>query len=282
MSFLDKPKKIALGTPAWAYRCFWMRPKGSGWHAINAFPALSPDIPQKFLWNYRDDKEGLCRYIDVLLTGQRSEATTIEVSGAVSDTEMFHCDRPKDPVIRVAVRRFVDYLMLRDHFEVPLWGKVHFITDGWNVIPREFIAAIGQLLGEDGSFLDPTKPWKHCTEQDLAAMGLKTSDVTSSMNRKRFARPNATAEQVFAGADASAGDAPPAPPREIELSREIFDRYVDMLTQVIPEDEQHYFTRRIISVSGPILWCGTSYARSGPWRVWTRNTAELLALGLNL
>ncbi len=275
-------KKVALGAPAWTYRCFWVRPKGDGWQPINAFPALSPDIPHKFIWNFREDKEGLCRYIDTLLTGQRSEASAIEMSGAVSDVEMFHSDRPKDTIIRVSVRRFIDYLRLRDHFDVPLWGKVHFITDGSNIIPREFIAAVGQMLGNDGNFLDPTKPWKHCTEQDLAAMGLKTSDITSSMNRKRFPRVNPTLENMTTNADEFDGEAPPAPPREIELYREVFDRYVDMLTQVVPEDNKPYFTRRIISVSGPILWCGTSYERSGPWRVWTRNTAELLALGLNL
>ncbi len=233
------------------------------------------------MWNYRDDKEGLRQYIDALLTGQRSESAATESTGAVSDTELFHMDSPTDQVIRVSIRRLVDYLLLRDRFDIPLWGKVHFVTDGHNIVPREFIASIGQILGEEGKFLDPNKTWKHVSEKDLEAMGLKTADVTSSMNRKRFSNtPTATIDHAFA--DTEDGGAPPAPPREIEIRRDVFEHYINMLTQVVPEGEDPYFTRRIINMSGVILWCGTSYELAGPWRVWTRNTAELLAIGVNL
>jgi hypothetical protein len=249
---------------------------------VNVFPALSPDIPSKFVWAFADDKEGLKHYIDLILTGQRSEATMVEATGAITEQEMFHLDRPQDQVINVNIRRFVDYLLLRDRFSVPLWGKVKFITDQSNIIPREFIAAIAQILGEDGKFLDPNRPWKHCTEKDLEAMGLKPSDVTSSMNRGKFSSHAASPsiESTFVPPEET--DVPAPPPQEVEMRRDAYRDYVDLLTQVRPEEGDPYFVRRIISLRGPILWAGSAYRPNGPWKVWQRDNAQLLALGLNL
>ncbi len=257
----------------WSHRCFYIKPKAPGWLATNVFPALAPDLPRSFVWTVKEDREGLKVYIDALLAHRRTETIAIEEQGAVTETEIFHYDRPNDPVIRVNVRRFIDCLLLRDEFSIPLWGKIHFITDGHRIIPREFIAAIGQLLNEDGKFIDPDRPWRHCAEKDLTAMGLTPNDITSSMYADQYR----TNEQ-----EAAEPEGPDAAPREIEMSREVYNRHVDLTTRVEPAGEKPYFARRIMTLRGALLWSGTSYQLHGPWKVWTRETSQLLALGLDL
>lgn len=267
---------------AWSYRCFNIRGVARGLKATNVFPALSPDVPRSFVWNYKDDRDGLRTYIDAILIGRRAEAAATEANGAVSEVELFHYDRPENTVIKVSIRRFVDFLMLRDQFDVPLWGKVHFITDGTNIIPREFVAALGQMLGDEGKFLNPNKPWRHCSEVDLKKMGLSPGEVTSGMYRRRASssQPVGMSQPDYGIPEDS--DAPPVAPRELEIWCRKKERYTDLMTKVIPDEGAAYHARRIINTEGIILWSGTAFAVSGPWRVWERRTAELLALGLDL
>ncbi len=267
--------RAGLSQTIWSHRCFHIKSKGSGWFAKNVFPALAPDLPASFQWTVKEDREGLKVYIDALLAHRRTETIAIEEQGAVTDIEVFHYDRPNDTIIRVKVARFIDYMLLRDEFDIPLWGKVHFITDGNNVVPREFIASIGQLLGENGKFISPDRPWRHCTEKDLTAMGLTPNDVTSSMYADQY-----PGRAIDPGVMDTEG--PDAEPREIEMSREVYDRHVDLTTRVEPVGERPYFARRIMTLRGVLLWSGTSYQLHGPWKVWTRETSQLLALGLDL
>ncbi len=268
------PKPVTLQQTS--HRCYALRPWKKGWQCRNVFPALTPDLPWKFIWPERSDIAGLKKYIDALLLGNRSEAVMLETAGAVQDVEMYQLERPDSPIVRINANRFVDMMLLRDHFDVPLWGRVHFVTDGESIIPRTLIAALGQMLGEDGQHLDATKPWRHCTAKDLKAMGLKESDVTSSMYRDRVT----TKPWMDTAVNATA--APDVAPREIEVHRRDHHGYFDLVTQVLPEGHAPYYTRRVIDANSRVLWVATSYQLDGPWKIWKRESAELMALGLSI
>ncbi len=276
----------------WGYRCYSIRASGDGCKVVNAFPALASNIPFTFTWTVRKDREGLKRYIDALVTDHRSESIYFEKVGMVDDIQFFHVDRPDDQKIRVKISRFVEFMALRDDFNVPLWGRLHFVTDGDSIVPAEFLASLGQMFDpSEKKFFDPTKEWRHCRENDLEKMGLKPEDVTSSMYRQRHAPVMAevgTEEQVPVYADDASdepeelGDeaSPQASVRETEVERVLEANYADMTTLVQPDRGRQYFARRIMTYEGRMLWVGTSFTRSS-WKVWQRDTARLLALGLD-
>lgn len=262
-----------------AYRCFYMKfGKGDSYDAVNVFPAITGDVPESFVWNSRTDVDGLHKYIDAVLLGKKSEALHYENIGMVSDIKIFQMDRPKDPTIRVISRRFTDFMLLRDHFNVPLWGRIHFITDGKRIVPREFLASIGAAIDPNKEFIDPSGDWQGLNDTKLKEMGLKPEDITSSMYRKDTPAPIGVAAAV------GNTDEIEVEPREIEIDRIIGKDHVDLLTQVIPSDgSPPYFARRLFlfkQVSGHLLWEGTSYSPKGPWSVWFRNSAKMLALSI--
>jgi hypothetical protein len=276
----------------WGHRCYTVRASGETWKVTNSFPALAANIPSSFTWTVRKDREGLKRYIDALVLDHRSESIYFEKVGMVDDIQFFHVDRPDDQKINVKISRFVDFMALRDDFNVPLWGRVHFVTDGASLVPREFLASLGQLFdpGEQ-KFFDATKEWRHCNETDLEKMGLKPEDVTSSMYRQRHAPVMAEAgaeQEVPVYADDAGGEpeelgdeaSPQASVRETEVERILEANYADMTTLVQPDRGRQYFARRIMTYEGRMLWVGTSFTRSS-WKVWQRDTARLLALGLD-
>ncbi len=283
---------------AWGHRCYLLKSFAGDWKATNVFPALAPDLPASFMWKARNDREGLKRYIDALLTERRSESIYFEKAGLVEDIQMFHLDRPDDQNVRVNVGRFIDFMTLRDEFKVPLWGKVHFITDGQNVVPIEFLAALGQLLDPaEKKFYDLTKDWWHCKENDLQKMGLKPEDIHSGMYQKRHApvmtemddqgpvydeEPAAEDASNYGDEPEELGDTPQAAvtARETEVERILEAKYADIVTLVQPDRGRRYFARRIMNYDGRMLWVGTSFTRTN-WKVWQRDTARLLALGLD-
>lgn len=279
---------------SWGHRCYYIRPKNHGevhgWKATNLFPALGWNIPSEFLWTVREDKEGMCAYIDAVLTGRQSEIIFFETKGLAVDIKTAEIDRPNDIKIRANITRFVDCLMLRDSFDVPLWGKIHFVTDGHNIVPVEFIAAIAQLLDPLAKkYTDPSREWWHCHESDLTKMGLTTADVTSSMYRSRYERAGVEVDSDDGNTAAMNGVeedsesiAPLVQPREIEISRRRFDRHFELVTLVKPERKGAYYARRLLTYRGAQLWVGTSFFPEGPWKVYHRDSATLLALGVTV
>ncbi len=265
------------GPSGWRYRCFYIVPFAKGWKATSSIPALSPDLPWKFVWTVVDDKPGLQEYIDALLNGSRSRSSEFEEKGFVTNIETYHLDRPDDVRIKVNIRHLVDMLVLRDHISVPLWAKLQFVTHGNKLIPRDYIAALAQLAPEHADLLDPKLPWDYASDKKLAAMGLKPEDVTSDMNR-----PKHTAAPMRRSSSIPTGREQGAPPQEVRISLKHFNGYFELITQVRPEDDHPYLTRRIARPDGTLLWCGTSYELQGPWTVYARNAAELLALGIEL
>lgn len=265
------------GRTGWRYRCFSIVPFEKGWKATSSVPALSPDLPWKFVWTAVEDKTGLQEYIDALLTGSRSRSSEFEEKGFVTSIETYHLDRPDDTRIKVNIRHLVDMLAMRDHISVPLWARLHFVTDGNKLIPRDYVAALAQLAPEHADLFDPKKPWDYASDKKLASMGLAPEDVTSSMNR-----PKHTAAPVSRPRAAAFGREQDAAPQEVRISLRHFTNYFELITQVRPEDAEPYLTKRIARPDGTLLWCGTSYELQGPWTVYVRNAAELLALGIEL
>ncbi len=265
------------GPVGWRYRCFYIVPFGKGWKATSSVPALSPDLPWKFVWAVADDKEGLQDYIDALLNGSRSRSSEFEEKGFVTGIEIYHLDRPDDVRIRVNINHLVDMLAVRDHISVPLWAKLQFVTDGQKLVPRDYIAALARLAPEHADLFDPKRPWDYASDKKLADMGLKPEDVTSDMNRpKHTAAPLRRSRVTPSGREAGAA------PQEVRISLKQFNGYFELITQVRPEGEEPYLTKRIARPDGTLLWCGTSYDLQGPWTVYERNAAELLALGIEL
>lgn len=300
--------KHLLSLSLWPHRCFHIRAKKfngqPAWWAVNAFPALVPETPFSFYWMAREDRDGLRGYIDALLLGHRSKAIEYERSGLVEAIEPFVIDRPDDVRVRISAQRFVDTMLLRDYLDVPLWGRVAFITNGKRLIPNEFVAAMAKMLShEDRSFIDVGSQWRHATERDLNAMGLKPSDVTSSLYRYQNDHlATAGAQEQAPAVDSAEFEPPPAsedpptavtiaatratsepPLREIEINRRRFDRHFELLTLVQPPRRaKPYYVRRLgLLRDGRLLWSGTSYYSDGPWTVTQRDTALLLALGIS-
>ena len=297
----------ATGYSMWSYRCYVMRALKhhgtSAWKASNVFPSLAPEVPLSFLWTAREDRDGLREYIDAILTNRRSKSVAMEKAGLVEMIEMFTSDRPNDVNVRANVHRFVDFLTLRDSFNIPLWGRVHFITDGHRVVPTEYLGAVSQLFdARSKTFIDPKKEWWHCRENDLERMGLRPEDVTSGMYRDRYQNAAVEAggatsddEGLMVGDTTSEDDDPetastiPAttrtptsiPLREIEISRRPFPKHAELVTLVQPLHGRPYYTRRLLLFSGVLLWSGTSFYPDGPWTVWERNNALLISLGIS-
>lgn len=300
---------------AWSHRCFLMKAKKfnghPAWWCTNGFPAFMTEVPHTFYWMARDDRDGLKTYIDALLLGQRSKSIEYEKNGLVEGIEMFTLDRPEETRIHVGIRRFIDTLTLRDNLELPLWGKITFITDGNRLVPTEYLAAISQLMDpETRKLFDVNRPWRGATVQDLASMGLRPEDVTSSMYRYRDAEmteayggveaaPEMVAEPVYEGGTPEGDDPPtahtvavpsaahtpdPSPQaREVEVRRNRYERHFEVVTIVEPPRRRGrvYYVRRLATLrEGRMIWVGTSFFADGPWKVWQRETATLLALGL--
>lgn len=265
----------------WAYRCYLIHRTREGYKAKNLLPALIPEAPISFIWVGIDDKEGLREYIDAILRSHRSKVAEFEDKKFVVSIEHAPIRRPEDPTIKVNAKRLIDVLLLRDHFDVPLWGKLSFITDGTRLVPTQYIAALAQLMPEYSKLFDPNRTWKYATEKRVREMGLVPEQVTSGMYREEIAEIDRQREQGMQRV-AMANGSPSAAPQETRVSLKNYDGYFDLITRVVPADGAPYFTRRIAKTTGVLLWCGTSYQLEGPWTVYQRNASELLALGIEL
>ncbi len=263
-----------------SYRCFVFKAKGSVWRIKNVFPALAPDIPASFVWTAKQDLDGAKAYIDALLSGRTSASIYYEKVGLVSDIEHHVIDRPNDPTVRVLVHRLAELLLLRDHFSVPLWGKVRFITDGQRLVPIDLIAAIAAMVDPEGKYIDTKKTWRAASEKDLEAMGITKDDVTTSLYRRKEPSIKPASLQPVPLEDAD--DEPEIEPQQFEVSRTVGERHVDLVTCVKPGGEQpSFYARRIFTFrDNVLLWEGTSYNPDGPWKVWHRNNTRMLAEGV--
>ena len=254
---------------AWLHRCYHLAPrKGGGWRCRNLFVGLAKDLPITFEWPSTEDRDGVKTYIDALLLSRMAEVTQIENAGLAINVVHDTTTIPEDPIVPVKIARLADYFQLRDRFDVPLWGKVRFMTNGRAFVPIEFIAAMAQILDKNGDRMDCSGDWHLASTDDLERVGLRPEDITSSMNLRA------------GSATAAAEEASATPPREEQISMTHLKRHFEILSQSFPEGQPTFFTRRLFLYSGKQLWVGTSFQEKGPWKVWERATSELLALGL--
>lgn len=274
-----------------SYRGFWyIRSRGS-FRCEHVVWWMFLAVPKRFKW--AGPLDTLRIYIDAWYMGDRRVTSRYEKEGMVHDMEMpDETDPQVSKRIRVSSGRLFAALALQDDFDVPLWGQTAFITNGNYLVPCAFI---NQLVAADPTrfgHLNGDDKWERATLTHLAKMGLKPHQVTSGLYRniKPAAVPApVTASSVAAGnsveAAPEADDAPDnsaerTPPRERTLLRRDRVDYIEWVTEIIPDDQPPYFCRRLYR-DQQMLYEATSYNRSGPWTVYSRDNNALLALGID-
>lgn len=263
--------RVARAHTAWTHRCFWMVARQKKWFVRNVFPMFSAEVPSSLVWTAFDDREGLQHYLDAVLRGQRSRALYFERNGLAIDLVYPVMDMEKaQETIHLSFKRLIEILTLRDPIDVPVWGKMRFITDGRKLVPYEFITAVAEIVDPEGESLKPSPFWRFATGKDLDRMGLKPEDVTSGMYRQV---PQSTEHAPLA---------PSVGAQESEVRRTVGRDHVDLLTRVRPPNGTPYFVRRIFRTcqGSPVLWAGSAFEENGPWHCYHRDSAGLLAEGI--
>jgi hypothetical protein len=277
---------------AFRHRCYWGRPTKVGWLVQLTFRCDLYDMPLSFLWNEKD-LDGAKRYIDSLVAGRSSEYKFVEERGTATEHVYPTHDANLTP-IRVQIHDFVDFLLMRGHIELPAHRRLLFITDKHRdtFIPSEFITVISQLPKLE--FLkEHTEGWQALRSHDVEKAGLKSEEFNMGLGLEHpertalaLAPPEAVQEILppaeaaeFIEPDASAA-AVALPPPETEISRKAREKYFELITFVRPRDQQPYFTRRLATYGGQMLWAGTAYQMDGPWTEYLRENALLIGMGI--
>lgn len=278
-------------TAAWPYRCFYIRAAAGGWRATNCLAFIQADFPREFIWTSREDREGLRTYIDLITAGRRAEAIDFEDRKLVHSIQ--YDPMPVEGTVKVTLERFLDFITMRGHIDVPLKHKVQFVGNrGRQLVPAEFITSLMKYVPNPKWFGDPSD-WHWVKRDELDEIDPAGLTVSSGMYR---GMPNAVdnPEDVAAmEADGVGSQVVPSirryrrrqvskPPRETEIERVAHERYFELLTVATPSHGPQYFVRRLSTYAGEMLWSGTSYNLSGPWAEHERNSGMLLALGVNV
>lgn len=287
--------------PFQSYRGYQTITKRSGGYKCkHLLQHAFPDLPAEFYWANLD-RTGLMRYIDRLYLSDFVFCRQCEDDGRVTNVSYPVVENAeKRPDKTINVKRLFDCLQLVDTMNVPLWNRAFFVTDGNYLVPRTYIAELVRFAPDRFGHLDPNREWREATVDDLRAMNLRPEQVTSGLyldhkpktpvNGKPMPTPpayhaQATAKDMGRATpqtdDVTEQDSAAPPPRERTVSRREHDEYTDWTTQVIPDDGRPWYTRRLYR-EGRVFYSATSWERDGPWTVWERDNAELLALGLDL
>jgi len=276
---VERPSRVnaSNGNPFMLmHRCYKLSPLRKGWKGTLLFNWVYEQWPSSFFWTNKNDIDGVKKYIDLLLTDHIAEAKFYEANGLVEDVQYID---PNERVsleknfVHVNIHRMLDLFKLRDSFRVPIWHKLHFVTDQNRLVPVEFIAALSEFTGEDE---DMGGDWKKAKKEDLSEMGLAIEDVHTGMYRED----SASVEAGRGEEAAEEGDDPDRPPDETEVSRKTFDRHFELVSRITRGGARPYFCRRLIRYDGHVLWSGTAWDAQGPWRTHERDNAQLLALGV--
>ena len=263
----------------WSYRCFVFRRHRSGWRALNILKLLTMDIPRGFLWMKLHDREGLKAYVDAVISNRGAHATLFEERGYVEQVEY---DPPMiGDTFRLSAKALFGCLALRDAFDVPLFEKVTFVTDGQKLVPTEFIALLSECADNPEWFGNPDK-WRWATPEDLDRIsGGDPMKINSGMYR---GKPNFMNSSVplLPGVDAdTGGEMPDTPPSETEIRRDAYEKHFELLTCVRSSRARTYFVRRLATYRGQVMLSASSFNPLGPWTVYARDSALLLANGVN-
>jgi hypothetical protein len=240
---------------------------------------MFPALPKSFHWTR--DMAALRQYVDAWYLGDRKTTARYERENSATDIVMPTADEVHAFMrIRVNLNRLVDTLTLTDAFDVPLWGHSAFVTDGNYLVPCDYINRLVSLDPKRFGHLDPTHKWERAMPQHLKAMGLKPEQVTSGMYLRNKPTPDAAPATASDGEQEGAVAATSATPRERTLLRRDRVDYIEWVTEIIPDDQPPYFCRRLYR-DQQMLYEATSYNRSGPWTVYSRDNNALLALGVD-
>jgi hypothetical protein len=269
-----------------AHRGYWFIKKGNTYTYKSSLWRLFPAMPKQFVWHGDTGQAQL--YIDAWYAGVRKETMRYEAEGLATNIDMPVSEGPaaREERTRIHAGRLLDTLGLVDSFDVPMWGKCAFITDGHYLVPVEFINHLVASNPQRFGHLDTKAKWVKATPKKLAEMGLRPEQVTSGMYRGQ--RPATTtpgltiptAPSMEAPAEDVAQEEAQAPPRERTIRR--LDRvdYIEWVTEIIPDGGRPYYCRRLYR-DRDMLYEATAWSPRGPWTVYHRDNTALLALGVD-
>lgn len=240
------------------------RQRGGAWRATFRFAPMFPRMPRSFIWTRFGDLPGLYSYVDAWYSGLEERTAALERDGSVTST-VYGGDVDAITTVRVNIKQFVEALKMAKCFVIPAWTKLEFVTDSTGrLVPADFIACLKDLAPEQ--FADyPAEGWRRAVDRDLP-------DITAQVQTE-------AAETVAAAGGADTAD--DEPPRETVIERFTDSDALHITTRTVRAGMHPYFTKRVIA-RGRTIYSATAWNRSGPWKVWTRDTSALLARGIDL
>jgi len=252
--------KAPTSGSAWKYCMYSFRPaKGGGWYAANRLRHLAYGFPRSFVWKDKDDKEGLRSYVELIAAGRKTEAALIEGSGAV--TEIEYDPEQLTGCITVDADAFFSTLALTGYVKIPLVERVRFTLNGRAITAAEYLTILGEYSGKPDWFNPNGARW--ATPDEVEELQPHSAMYT---------------DERLGQAELPA---PEEPPRETEISRTSYDRHFEMITLVEPSSGKPYFVRRVANLHGTVIWSGSAFSPKGPWKEYSRNSAQLIALGVS-
>jgi hypothetical protein len=69
---------------------------------------------------------------------------------------------------------------------------------------------------------------------------------------------------------------------EREVRRQVEDDWIEVVTHVQPVEGRPYFARRVLNRRGKVIYAATAWQANGPWKVYERDNAALMLIGLSL
>lgn len=292
--------------------------KKNHWRAKHRAWRMFADLPLEFTWTDTREWDALRAYIDAWYKGDSTLRGLFEERGLATEVEFPDPSHfvNNDPT-QVNAARFFDCLKLSDRITVPLWTKVRFVTDGHNLVPATWIQMLIDADPVGFAHLKNSKgPWRLAKETDLDKMDLQVSEVTSGMysegmperpgiappkvrrDRARLAkidpvtaaRVAASTQEQSESADDAAEDlgddtqsqqaqgvAPITIKEHLIRRQQHDDGVIDLISQSVPTEGNPWFNRRIL-YKGRCIYAANSWVPCGPWTVWQRDDATLMAL----
>lgn len=255
----------------WRWRIYQIRHHQYGWVARSLLMQFPLPVPRRFIWTKALDVDGLKAYIDAVLRGNETEAARFVERGLVVD--ITPGEEPREEVYHVRADAFLDYLLLRGGIDLPAHGILRLYTRpggrtmAHNFVTSDFLCALAPLL-----------------ERGDPARALPRDDQWVPVPRLKTGVPSwIPVEQASTGMYAN-GDATASSEVDIEreVRRQVEDDWVEVVTHVQPTEGRPYFARRVLNKRGTVVYAATAWHPHGPWKVYQRDNAALMLLGLAL
>ncbi len=234
-------------------------------------------MPRSFVWGPSIHFNELQQFIDVLTQRQILEVKKFEEMGLATALE--YEQPPEDvPIINISAQRLLAILRGEDTLSVPATAKIRFMESSGQHYPLEVFA---ELAGEStlGPYIETVleriaegRPvfcfGKVPSFVDPKRIQVVPSDVQLHQAEQMTARTDEYLEPVE------------APPEEIIVKEAELPSHNETVSLLTRAGEAPYYTRRLLTKKGDLLWCGTSYHIQGPWTEYNRDKTRLEALGV--